>query len=84
MKKGLLKLGVLLSAAAITVTTVSIAPQAEQNYQQIVYVDAQKGRDGGTGTKSSPFKTISAAKDYVKKINKNMKVYTKYMKILQN
>ncbi len=72
MKKGLLKLGVLLSAAAITVTTVSIAPQAEQNYQQIVYVDAQKGRDGGTGTKSSPFKTIDAAKDYVKKINKNM------------
>lgn len=71
MKKGLLKLGVLLSVAAIALTTVTIAPQAEGNYQQIVYVDAN-AKSGGAGTQSAPFKTVQAAKDYVRKINKNM------------
>ncbi|MBS7299070.1 MAG: S-layer homology domain-containing protein [Eubacteriales bacterium] len=72
MKKGLLKLGVLLSAAAIALTTVTIVPQAEENYQQIVYVDAN-AKSSGAGTQSSPFRTVQAAKDYVRKINKNMK-----------
>ncbi|MBQ8628725.1 MAG: S-layer homology domain-containing protein [Prevotella sp.] len=71
MKKGLLKLGVLVSAVAIAVTTVAIAPQAEENYQQVVYVDASV-ESGGAGTKTAPFGTLQAAKDYVRKINKNM------------
>lgn len=71
MKKGFLRLGVLLSTVAVAATAFAVAPQAAENYQKTVYVDAN-AKSSGTGTESSPFRTIQAAKDYVRTINKNM------------
>lgn len=72
MKKVLLKTAVLTLVTAITITSVAIVPKAEQKYYQVVYVDANRGNDNGSGSSSSPFKTLYAAQEYIRKINKNM------------
>jgi len=56
----------LLIAAAVIIGTAVTASAAD------IYVDAQNGTDKGNGSINNPYRTITQARDAVRKINSNM------------
>ncbi len=69
MKKLCCLLSAVLLAGSINLpATVS----AENNIYKEFYVSAQNGNDSNAGTKSAPFKTLTAAQNAVRTVNKSM------------
>ncbi|MCQ2408293.1 MAG: carbohydrate-binding protein [Oscillospiraceae bacterium] len=63
-------LGMTTFLLSLPADTISV--QAEETDVQAVFFVSPDGNDSGQGTESSPFRTLTAARDAVRKVNSNM------------